>query len=84
MFVQILPELKKRFVLKDIERDFIFEGKIKVKILYKISGMKFRSLELKLSGFAMKIPPILQLFGLLKNYAAQIPWSDFQNFRYAD
>ena len=54
MFVQILPELKKRFVLKDIERDFIFEGKIKVKILYKISGMKFRSLELKLSGFAVK------------------------------
>ena len=36
--------------------DLICWGIIKVKILYKISGMKFSSLELKLSGFAVKPP----------------------------
>ena len=51
-FVQILPELKKRFVLINV--DPIYWRMIKVKILYKISGMKFSSLELKLNGFAVK------------------------------
>ena len=55
-YVQIVPELKKKFVLKDV--NLICWGTIKVKILYKISGMKFSSLELKLSGFAVKPPPM--------------------------
>ena len=53
-YVQILTELKNRFVLKYI--DLIYWRLLKVKILYKISGMKFSSLELKLSSFAMKPP----------------------------
>ena len=61
-YVQILPELKNRFVLKGV--DLICWGIMKVRILYKISGMKFSSLELKLSGFAVKPLPIK---GLMRN-----------------
>ena len=55
-YIQILPEFKNRFVLKDA--DLIYWGTIKAKILYKISEMKFSSLELELSGFAVKPPPM--------------------------
>ena len=51
-YVQILPELNNRFILKVM--DLICWEIIKVKILYKISGVKFNSLELKLCGFAVK------------------------------
>ena len=61
-YVQILPELKKIFVLKDI--DAICWGIIKAKILYKISGIKFSSPELKLSGFAVKPLPMKGLICL--------------------
>ena len=57
--VQILPELKNRFVLKDV--DLICWGIIKVAILCKISGIKFSGLKLKLSGFAVKPPPMKEL-----------------------
>ena len=50
-----LPEVKDRFVLKGVNP--IFRGIIKVKILYKFSGMKFGSLELKLSCCAVQPPP---------------------------
>ena len=50
LYVQILPQLKNSFVLKDA--DLLCWGIIKVKFLYKITGIKFSSLELKLSGFA--------------------------------
>ena len=55
-YVQILPELKNRFVLKDV--DLIFWGVIKVKNFWKFPGIKFSSLKLKLSGFAVKPPPM--------------------------
>ena len=55
-YVQILPELKNIFLVKEVDR--ICWGIIKLKILYKISGMKFSSLQLKLSGFAVKPPPM--------------------------
>ena len=56
-YVQILPELKNKFVLKEV--DFICCVIIKVKLLYKISGMKFSSLES--GGFAVKPPPVKRL-----------------------
>ena len=53
-YVQIPPELKNRFVLKGT--DLICWRIIKVKILLKISGMKFSCLEFKSNGFAVKPP----------------------------
>ena len=44
-----------RFVLKEV--DLICWGIIKAKIFYKISVMKFSSLELKLSGCAVQLLP---------------------------
>ena len=73
-YVQILPELKNTFALKDIVP--ICWGIIKVKILYKISGMKFSSLELKLCCCAVQPPPLKGLKShfsswLLSNYNCQ-------------
>ena len=65
-YVLILQELKNRFVLKNV--DLICWGQIKVKILYKISGMNFSSLELKLNGFAVKPPPMKGLKAESKYY----------------
>ena len=53
-YVQMLPELKNRFMLKEVS--LIDWEIIKMKILYKISGIKFSRLELKLSGFVVKPP----------------------------
>ena len=44
LLCQIQPELKNRFMLKEVY--LICWGIIKVKILYEISGMKFSPLEL--------------------------------------
>ena len=54
IYDQIPPELKNGFVLKGT--DLICGGIIKLKILLKISGMKFSCLELKSNGFAVKPP----------------------------
>ena len=62
LYVQILPEFMSRIVLKVVK--LFCWGIIKVKILYKISGMMFSSLELKLSGFAVKPPPMKGLIGI--------------------
>ena len=67
-YVRILPELNNRLILKEI--DLICWGIVKVKILYKISGMKFSSLELKLNGFAVKPPPMK---GLIKKLFYFLP-----------
>ena len=58
-YVQILTEFKNRFVFKEV--DLICWVIIKVKLFYKISGIKFSSLELILSGFAVKPPPMKEL-----------------------
>ena len=53
-------------------------GNNKIKILYKISGMKFSSLELKLSGFAVK-PPSMK--GLIQNTNHRIiPLNGIKNY----
>ena len=58
-------------MLKEI--DLICWGTIKVKILYKISGMKFCSLELKLCGFVMKPP---RMKGLKLQFKARFALPD--------
>ena len=55
-YSQILPEFKNRFVLKEV--DLICWEITKLKILYEISGIKFSSLELKLSVCAVQPPPV--------------------------
>ena len=66
-YIQILPEHELRFVLKEV--DLICWGIIKVKILFKISGMKFSTLKLTLSGCAVQPPPMKELISsvLLKD-----------------
>ena len=70
-YVQILPERKNRFVFYEV--NLICWGIIKVKILYKISGMKFSSLELKLSVCAVQTPPLKGLkYRRLKDFCNRI------------